>query len=68
MLTHGVHNPALIAAVAGAGALFCLFEFFRRLRRDRLLADTPLAHIRSAALGYVKVAGSVQPGGPATLT
>ncbi|MGP8034426.1 MAG: GIDE domain-containing protein [Steroidobacteraceae bacterium] len=65
MLTHGVHNPALIAAVAGAGALFCLFEFFRRLRRDRLLADTPLAHIRSAAQGYVKVAGSVQPAGPA---
>ncbi|MGO9804283.1 MAG: GIDE domain-containing protein [Steroidobacteraceae bacterium] len=65
MLTHGVHNPALIGAVAGAGALFCLFEFFRRLRRDRLLADTPLVHIRSAAQGYVKVAGSVQPAGPA---
>jgi hypothetical protein len=65
MLTHGVHNPALMAAFAGAGALFCLFEFFRRMRRDRLLADTPLVHIRSAAQGYVKVAGSVRPAGPA---
>ena len=61
MISHGVHNPAVIAAVAGVGALLCLYGFFRRLRRDRLLADTPLSHIRSAAQGYVKVAGQARP-------
>lgn len=60
-----VQNPAVFAAVAGAGALLCLWGFFRRLRRDRLLADTPLMHIRSAAQGYVKVAGSARPAGAA---
>ncbi|HUL45715.1 MAG TPA: GIDE domain-containing protein [Steroidobacteraceae bacterium] len=60
MVTH-VQNPAVIAAIAGAGALFCLWGFFRRLRRDRLLADTPLVHIRSAAQGYVKLAGHARP-------
>ena len=63
MVGHGVHNPALIAAIAGAGALLCLYGFFRRLRRDRLLADTPLLHIRSAAQGYVKVQGLARPAG-----
>jgi hypothetical protein len=56
-----VHNPAVLAAIAGAGALLCLYGFFRRLRRDRLLADTPLVHIRSAAQGYVKVQGQARP-------
>ncbi|HEY2275318.1 MAG TPA: hypothetical protein VGH61_07450, partial [Steroidobacteraceae bacterium] len=60
-----VQNPALIAAVAGAGALLCLYGFFRRLRRDRLLADTPLVHLRSAAQGYVKVQGQARPAGAA---
>jgi hypothetical protein len=60
-----VQNPALIAAVAGAGALLCLYGFFRRLRRDRQLADTPLVHIRSAAQGYVKVQGQARPAGAA---
>lgn len=60
-----VQNPAVFAAVAGAAALLCLWGFFRRLRRDRLLADTPLMHIRSAAQGYVKVAGSARPAGAA---
>lgn len=64
MVTH-VQNPAVIAAVAGVGALLCLYGFFRRLRRDRLLADTPLMHIRSAAQGYVKVAGHARPAGAA---
>ena len=61
MISHGLQNPAVIAAVAGVGALCCLYGFFRRMRRDRLLADTPLAHIRSAAQGYVKVAGQARP-------
>ena len=65
MVGHGVQNPALIAALAGAGALLCLYGFFRRLRRDRLLADTPLLHIRSAAQGYVKVQGRARPAGAA---
>jgi hypothetical protein len=56
-----VQNPAVIAAIAAAGALLCLWGFFRRLRRDRLLADTPLVHIRSAAQGYVKVSGVARP-------
>lgn len=60
-----LQNPALIAAIAGAGALLCLYGFFRRLRRDRLLADTPLVHIRSAAQGYVKVQGHARPAGAA---
>lgn len=60
MVTH-VQHPAVVAAIAGAGALLCLWGFFRRLRRDRLLADTPLMHIRSAAQGYVKVAGHARP-------
>jgi hypothetical protein len=64
MVSH-VQNPALIAAFAGAGALLCLYGFFRRLRRDRLLAGTPLVHIRSAAQGYVKVQGQARPAGTA---
>jgi hypothetical protein len=56
-----VQHPQVIAAAAAAGALLCLYGFFRRLRRDRLLADTPLVHIRSAAQGYVKIAGQAQP-------
>jgi len=64
MATH-VQNLALIAAIAGAGALLCLWGFFRRLRRDRLLADTPVVHIRSAAQGYVKVEGQARAAGAA---
>jgi len=67
MITPGAHNPEVIAAVAGAGALLCLYGFFRRLRRDRLLAGTPLMRIRSAAQGYVKVAGAARPAGPAPI-
>src|SRR5215469_1558307 len=59
-----VQNPEVVAAIAGMGALLCLYLFFRRLRRDRLLADTPLMHIRSAAQGYVKVQGTVRSARP----
>jgi hypothetical protein len=60
-----VQNPVVIAGIAGVGALLCLYGFFRRLRRDRLLADTPLVHLRSAAQGYVLVQGTARPPGAA---
>src|SRR5260370_38632146 len=46
-------------------ALFALFRFFVRRRRDRLVADPPAVRIRSAAQGYVKVTGRALPAGPA---
>jgi hypothetical protein len=51
----------IVAGVLGAIALFALRGFFVRLHRDRLVADTPLMRIRSAAQGYVKVAGRAAP-------
>jgi E3 Ubiquitin ligase len=61
------HPPpyALIALAAAALALLALWRFLARLRRDRLVADTPHVRIRSAAQGYVKVQGRAQPAGPA---
>ncbi len=55
----------LIALAAGALALFALFRFFVRLRRDRVVADTPAVRIRSAAQGYVKVNGRAESSAPA---
>ncbi len=55
----------VIALVAGALALLALVRFFVRLRRDRLVADTPAVRLRSAAQGYVKVNGRAEPAGPA---
>jgi len=55
----------VIAAAAAVLAAFALFRFFTRLRRDRLVADTPAVRIRSAAQGYVKVTGRAVPAGPA---
>jgi hypothetical protein len=45
------------AAVLAAIACWALYKFAASLRRDRLLEDTPLVKIRSAAQGYVKVYG-----------
>lgn len=62
------HQPPpypVIAVVAAALAALALWRFLVRIRRDRLVADTPQAHIRSAAQGYVKVTGRTQPAGPA---
>jgi hypothetical protein len=56
-----VQRYSLLAAACGALALWALFNLFRRLRRDRLVADTPLVRIRSAAQGYVKIAGRAAP-------
>jgi hypothetical protein len=55
----------VIAAAAAVLAVFALFRFFMRLRRDRLVADTPAVRLRSAAQGYVKVSGRALPAGPA---
>jgi hypothetical protein len=51
----------VIAALGGGGALFALLSSLRHLRRDRLLADTAAARLRSAAQGYVKVSGRAVP-------
>jgi hypothetical protein len=66
-ITHPHQPPpyAVIAVVAGLVALLALWRFLARLRRDRLVADTPHVKIRSAAQGYVKVTGRTQPAGPA---
>ena len=52
---------ALSVTVGAGGALLALFGTLRRLRRDRLLADTTAMRIRSAAQGYVKVRGRAAP-------
>jgi hypothetical protein len=51
----------LAAAVCGIVALWAVYRFWVSLRRDRFLADTPLARIRSAAQGYVKLFGRAGP-------
>jgi E3 Ubiquitin ligase len=55
----------VVAAVCAAIALIALWGFFVRLRRDRVVADTPLSRVRSAAQGYVKIAGRAEPAGQA---
>jgi hypothetical protein len=55
----------IVAGLLAAVALFALRAFFVRWRRERLVADTPLMRIRSAAQGYVKVSGRARPPGPA---
>lgn len=50
----------ITAALCGVLALAALIGCFSRLRRDRYIADTPLVRIRSAAQGYVRVAGTAR--------
>jgi hypothetical protein len=47
----------IFAAVCSVAALLALLACFSRLRRDRIIADTPLVRIRSAAQGYVRLSG-----------
>jgi E3 Ubiquitin ligase len=47
---------ALTALLAAATA-YAIYRLFVSLRRDRFAADTPVAHIRSAAQGYVHIEG-----------
>lgn len=58
-------HAQLLAAGSAVVAVFALWKFFVRLRRDRVVADTPTVRIRSAAQGYVKVTGRALPAGPA---
>jgi hypothetical protein len=51
----------IAAAACAAVASWALLRFLGSMRRDRLLADTPLVKIRSAAQGYVKLFGRARP-------
>lgn len=46
-----------LAALCAAATAYAVYRFLAGLRRDRFVADTPLAHIRSAAQGYVRLEG-----------
>ncbi len=50
----------VFAGTCGALSLLTLVGSLSRLRRDRLIADTPLVRLRSAAQGYVRVEGRAQ--------
>ena len=54
---HPVQYYWLGAALCAAVALWALYRCFRNLSRNRLVSDTPLVRIRSAAQGYVKLFG-----------
>jgi E3 Ubiquitin ligase len=58
----------VIALAAALLALFGLYRLLVRLHRERLVADTPVMRIRSAAQGYVKVIGKALPEGPVATT
>lgn len=45
------------AAIFAAATAYAVYRFLIGLRRDRFIADTPLARIRSAAQGYVRLEG-----------
>jgi hypothetical protein len=50
-----------LAVLFAAGTVYAVYRFFVSLRRDRFAADTPVAHIRSAAQGYVHLEGEAGP-------
>jgi E3 Ubiquitin ligase len=58
---HPDQHLQIIAAICGALSVLALLGFFSRLRRDRIIADTPLVRIRSAAQGYVRFEGVAGP-------
>jgi hypothetical protein len=62
---NGTLQPAqyywLGAGVCAAAAVWALYRCFRNLWRNRLVSDTPLVRIRSAAQGYVKLSGRAAP-------
>lgn len=50
-----------LAVLTAAATIYAVYYFFISLRRDRFAADTPVAHIRSAAQGYVHLEGRAGP-------
>lgn len=50
-----------LAIFFGAATAYAVYWLFVSLRRDRFAADTPIAHIRSAAQGYVHLEGEAGP-------
>jgi len=50
-----------LAAFLAAATIYAVYRLFVSLRRDRFAADTPIAHIRSAAQGYVHLEGEAGP-------
>jgi hypothetical protein len=50
-----------LALLLAAGTVYAVYRFFLSLRRDRFAADTPVAHIRSVAQGYVHLQGQAGP-------
>lgn len=50
-----------LAVLFAAGTIYAVYRLFVSLRRDRFAADTPVAHIRSAAQGYVHLEGEAGP-------
>jgi hypothetical protein len=61
------HYYGWVAAACAALALWALYRFLVSLRRDRLVSDTPLVKIRSAAQGYVKLFGRTLAAGDTAL-
>jgi hypothetical protein len=61
MVTSDVLTAWLAVAASAAAALWALHRALLSVRRDRLVADTPLVRIRSAAQGYVKIFGHAAP-------
>jgi hypothetical protein len=51
----------ILALLLAAATVYAVYWVFVSLRRDRFAADTPLAHIRSAAQGYVRLEGRAGP-------
>lgn len=60
MTGHGGEGYWIFSALCAALACVALVACLSRLRRDRYIADTPLVRIRSAAQGYVRVAGRAE--------
>jgi hypothetical protein len=61
MTSNGVGGFVVLAVLFAAGTIYAVYHLFGSLRRDRFAADTPRAHIRSAAQGYVHLEGQAGP-------
>jgi len=58
-------RAALLAVGCCAGSLWALRRFLASVRSVRLIVDTPLVRIRSAAQGYAKLYGRARSAAPA---